>query len=245
MSFGSPYILAAHHSHTPWAPPDLHQRTSEPTGSISCRHAFHIPQVFRPPCIRAPPMRASSPHTFPHPNADLPIRSRRSHIPFGGSRISPYHGATLHTNARSPIGPASSTKSHTVPAETSGRFTQTCASNRLTQIPCNKGVALAMRRARYHLAWARPRFRHNTRPSARPLTGANPPRPATGSPRFPATGGLASASRRRRRHGGPLHVMVGPEGRPRSCGPPRGGQLRGGTCVSFPGVCRTAASGLR
>ena len=222
--------------------------------------------------IRAPPMRASSPHTFPHPNADLPIRSRRSHIPFGGSRISPYHGATPHTNARSPIGPASSTKSHTVPAETSaeggtagaaspaahvhcngafdpaetsGRFTQTCASNRLTQIPCNKGVALAMRRARYHLAWARPRFRHNTRPSARPLTGANPPRPATGSPRFPATGGLASASRRRRRHGGPLHVMVGPEGRPRSCGPPRGGQLRRGTCVSFPGVCRTAASGLR
>ena len=195
--------------------------------------------------IRAPPMRASSPHTFPHPNADLPIRSRRSHIPFGGSRISPYHGATLHTNARSPIGPASSTKSHTVPAETSVRFTQTCASNRLTQIPCNKGVALAMRRARYHLAWARPRFRHNTRPSARPLTGANPPRPATGSPRFPASGGLASASRRRRRHGGPLHVMVGPEGRPRSCGPPRGGQLRRGTCVSFPGVCRTVASGLR
>ena len=89
--------------------------------------------------IRAPPMRASSPHTFPHPNADLPIRSRRSHIPFGGFRISPYHGATLHANARSPIGPASSTKSHTVPAETSVRFTQTCASNRLTQIPCNKG----------------------------------------------------------------------------------------------------------
>ena len=195
--------------------------------------------------IRAPPMRASSPHTFPHPNADLLIRSRRSHIPFGGSRISPYHGATPHTNARSPIGPASSTKSHTVPAETSVRFTQTCASNRLTQIPCNKGVALAMRRARYHLAWARPRFRHNTRPSARPLTGANPPRPATGSPRFPATGGLASASRRRRRHGGPLHVMVGPEGRPWNRGPPRGGQLRRGTCVSFPGVCRTAASGLR
>ena len=28
-------------------------------------------------------------------------------------------------------------------------------------------------------------------------------------------------------------------------GQPGGGQLRGGTCVSFPGVCRTLASGLR
>ena len=28
-------------------------------------------------------------------------------------------------------------------------------------------------------------------------------------------------------------------------GPPGGGQLRGGICVSFPGACRTAASGLR
>ena len=124
----------------------------------------------------------------------------------------------------------------------------------LRRFPATKGVALAMRRARYHLAWARPRFRHNSRPPARPLTGANPQRPATGSPRsthqtssprFPATGGLASASRRRRRHGGPMHVMVGPEGRPWNRGPPRGGQLRRGTCVSFPGVCRTAASGLR
>ena len=45
--------------------------------------------------------------------------------------------------------------------------------------------------------------------------------------------------------GGALHVMVWPEGWPRSCGPPGGGQLRGGICVSFPCVCRTAASGLR
>ena len=36
-----------------------------------------------------------------------------------------------------------------------------------------------------------------------------------------------------------------PEGWPWSCGPPGGGQLRGGICVPFPDVCRTAAPGLR
>ena len=79
MSFGSPYILAAHHSHTPWAPPDLHQRTSEPTGSISCRHAFHIPHVFRPPCIRATSISGRRPCA--------PAVPTRSHTPM---RIFPY-----------------------------------------------------------------------------------------------------------------------------------------------------------
>ena len=36
-----------------------------------------------------------------------------------------------------------------------------------------------------------------------------------------------------------------PEGRPLSCGPLGGGQLRGCICVSFPGACRILASGLR
>ena len=53
--------------------------------------------------------------------------------------------------------------------------------------------------------------------------------------------------------GGPMPVIVEPEspmivrpeGRPWNRGPPGGGQLRGSICVSFLGVCRTAASGLR
>ena len=45
--------------------------------------------------------------------------------------------------------------------------------------------------------------------------------------------------------GGGCPAFAGwPEGWPWNCGPPGGGQLQGGICVSFPGVCRTAAPGL-
>ena len=51
--------------------------------------------------------------------------------------------------------------------------------------------------------------------------------------------GMASATtlrRRRRRQGGGLPgVFSPPEGWPWNCGPPGGGQLRGGICVPFPG----------
>ena len=51
-----------------------------------------------------------------------------------------------------------------------------------------------------------------------------------------------------RRHGwggGGCPAFAGwPEGRPWSCSPPGGGQLWGGICVSFPGVCCILASGL-
>ena len=113
MSFGSPYILTAHHSHTLWAPPDLHQRTSESTGSISCRHAFHIPQVFgshasgRPPYPGAAHARQQSPHVptpqcgsshtfapFPHtlrrlPHLSIPWRNSpcKCQIPHRASKL--------------------------------------------------------------------------------------------------------------------------------------------------------------
>ena len=45
--------------------------------------------------------------------------------------------------------------------------------------------------------------------------------------------------------GGCLAFASRPEGWPWNRGPPGGGQLRGGICASFPGVCHTAASGLR
>ena len=51
--------------------------------------------------------------------------------------------------------------------------------------------------------------------------------------------------RRRRRGGGSCPAFASrPEGQPWNCGPPGGGQPRGGICESFPGMCRTAASGL-
>ena len=66
----------------------------------------------------------------------------------------------------------------------------------------------------------------------------------------------AAVTSHRRRHGigiAPASTQEGdcpafaswPEGWPWSCGPPGGGQLLGGICVSFPGVCRTVVSGLR
>ena len=104
----------------------------------------------------------------------------------------------------------------------------------------------------------RPAFRSSHIPNQNPqihvrtctaMARAIPPRPATGlrkcasdrSTQIPCAdeGGMGVrvrrrfAMRRRRRSGG-LHSS-----------PPGGGQLRVGTCVSFPGVCHTAASGLR
>ena len=72
----------------------------------------------------------------------------------------------------------------------------------------------------------------------------------TGFPQVPCTndgevsvGAWRRFATRRRRRSGRLHSSQ-LEGWPWSCGPPGGGQPRGGICMSFPSMCRTAAPSL-
>ena len=161
------------------------------------------------------PYARSASHTQTAPSISSPHPS---------ARLSPYAGAVLpYVFTASPH----SHQASKIPTLVSARPAFPAPQIRHPQVSTNSLRRLLVR---YHMS----------------RRGTNPPRPAAG-PLKCASDQLTQihcadegawarhrfAMRRRRRSGG-LHSS-----------PPEGGQLRGVTCVPFPGACRTVASGLR
>ena len=88
--------------------------------------------------------------------------------------------------------------------------------------------------------------RQDCRISSKPLVVFVPKTMLAGRLHVPVSNDAVGVTPRRRWRRGDCPAFASrSEGWPWSCGPPGGGQLRGGICVPFPSVCRTAASGLR